>query len=45
MDNILQIDKQILHTDKVICRHISNLSNSKDGVSILVILYALQFYK
>lgn len=31
MDNILQIDKQILNTDKVICRHISNLSNSTRG--------------
>ena len=31
MDKILQIDKQILNTDKVICRHISNLSNSTRG--------------
>lgn len=31
MDNVLQIDKQILNTDKVICRHISNLSNSTRG--------------
>ena len=30
-DNVLQIDKQILSTDKVICRHISNLSNSTRG--------------
>lgn len=31
MDKILQIDKQILNIDKVICRHISNLSNSTRG--------------
>ena len=31
MDNELQIDKQILKTDKVICRYISNLSNSTRG--------------
>lgn len=31
MDNILQIDKQILNTDKVICRHISNLGNLTRG--------------
>ena len=31
MDNILQIDKQILNIDKVICRHISNLSNLTRG--------------
>ena len=31
MDTVLQIDKQILNTDKAICRHISNLSNSTRG--------------
>lgn len=31
MNNLLQIDKQILNTDKVICRYISNLSNSTRG--------------
>ena len=31
MNNILQIDKQILSIDKVICRHISNLNNSTRG--------------
>lgn len=31
MDNELQIDKQILKTDKVICRYISNLINSTRG--------------
>lgn len=30
----MQIDKQILNTDKVICRHISNLSNStRDNIT------------
>lgn len=31
MDKILQIDNQILNIDKVICRYISNLSNSTRG--------------
>ena len=31
MNNILQIDKQLLNIDRVICRHISNLSNSAKG--------------
>ena len=31
MSNILQIDKQILNIDKVICRHIENLKNSTRG--------------
>lgn len=31
MDNTLQIDKQILNIDKVICRHIGDLSNSTRG--------------
>jgi len=31
MNNILQIDKQILDSDKVICRHIRNLSKSTRG--------------
>lgn len=31
MDNILQIDKQILNSDKIICRHINNLCNSTRG--------------
>ena len=32
MDNILQIDKQILEIDKVICRHINNLNGETRGV-------------
>lgn len=31
MDNVLQIDKQILNSDKIICRHINNLCNSTRG--------------
>lgn len=31
MDNILQIDKQILEIDKVICRHINNLNGETRG--------------
>lgn len=31
MNNVLQIDKQILNTDKIICRHINNLCNSTRG--------------
>lgn len=31
MDNVLRIDRQILISDRVICRHISNLSNSTRG--------------
>ena len=31
MKSNLQIDEQILKTDKVICRHISNLGNLSRG--------------
>lgn len=44
MDKLLQIDKQILNIDKVICRHISNLSNSTRGEIPQAILSQLRYF-
>ena len=44
MDKLLQIDKQILNIDKVICRHISNLSNSTRGEITQDILSQLRHF-